>query len=67
MHVIDNGFKSLFDDFQQSEDQSVDPQPFSGPPLNVGQSDSHTVYVVMKTDTLSIHLGVFSPNSSKRF
>ena len=44
MHVIDNGFKSLFDDFQQSEDQSADPQPLSGPPLNVSQSDSHTVY-----------------------
>ena len=44
MHVIDNGFKSLFDDFQQSEDQSTDPQSSSGPPLNAGQSDSHTVY-----------------------
>ena len=44
MHVIGNGFKSLFDDFQQSEDQSADPQPLSGPPLNAGQSDSHTVY-----------------------
>ena len=44
MHDINNGFKSIFDGFQQSEDQSADPQPLSGPPLNEGQSDSHTVY-----------------------
>ena len=29
MHVIDNGFENLFDDFQQSEDQSADLQALS--------------------------------------
>ena len=43
MHAIDNGFENLFDDFQPSEDQSADPQTFSGPPLNAGQSDSQAI------------------------
>ena len=49
MHVIDDGFENVFDDFQPLEDQSVDPQPLPGsssqcPPSNAGQPDSQMVY-----------------------
>ena len=57
-HVIDNGFENLFDDFQQSEDQSADPQPLPGPPLSAGQSDSHTVYHRPGQQTITQFVGM---------
>ena len=58
MHVVDDGFENVFDDFQPLEDQSVDPQPLPGsssqcPPSNAGQPDSQMVYCRSRQKTIT--------------